>query len=304
MSTADSASDIASRGYAQPEALVSTDWVAEHLDDPQVRIVESNEDPLLYPSGHIPGAAEVDWTRDLNDPVRRDYLGREGFERLMRRLGATPDTTMVFYGDKSNWWACYAFWVFQLFGHRNARVMDGGRVKWEQEGRPLTKRGAELRAQRLHGAGARRPRGPRLSRAGAGARPGEAAARRRAQPGGVQRRAHAHAQLPQRGRAARRPHPGRAEHPLGAGGQREDGTFKTADELRAALRAREGPADRATTSSPTAASASAPATPGSCSPICSAIPRCATTTAAGRSGATWWACRSRSRSRAPLVSAG
>jgi thiosulfate/3-mercaptopyruvate sulfurtransferase len=139
VSTADSASDIASRGYAQPEALVSTAWVAEHLDDPQVRIVESNEDPLLYPSGHIPGAAEVDWTRDLNDPVRRDYLGREGFERLMRRLGATPDTTMVFYGDKSNWWACYAFWVFQLFGHRNARVMDGGRVKWEREGRPLTK---------------------------------------------------------------------------------------------------------------------------------------------------------------------
>ena len=139
MSTADTASDIASRGYAHPEALVSTAWVAEHLNDPQVRVVESNEDPLLYPSGHIPGAAEVDWTRDLNDPLRRDYLGREGFQRLMRRLGATPDTTVVFYGDKSNWWACYAFWVFQLFGHRNARVMDGGRVKWEREGRPLTK---------------------------------------------------------------------------------------------------------------------------------------------------------------------
>ncbi len=139
MATAESASDIAARGYAHPEALVSTAWVADHLSDPKVRIVESNEDPLLYPSGHIPGAAEVDWTRDLNDPLRRDYLGREGFQRLMRRLGATPDTTVVFYGDKSNWWACYAFWVFQLFGHRNARVMDGGRVKWEREGRPLTK---------------------------------------------------------------------------------------------------------------------------------------------------------------------
>jgi thiosulfate/3-mercaptopyruvate sulfurtransferase len=131
--------DITQRGYAQPEALVSTDWVAAHLTDPGVRIVESNEDPLLYPSGHIPGAAEVDWTRDLNDPVRRDYLQRDGFAALMSRLGATPETTVVFYRDKNNWWACYAFWVFQLFGHRNARVMDGGRLKWDQEGRPLTK---------------------------------------------------------------------------------------------------------------------------------------------------------------------
>jgi thiosulfate/3-mercaptopyruvate sulfurtransferase len=131
--------DITQRGYARPEALVSTDWVAAHLADPGVRIVESNEDPLLYPSGHIPGAAEVDWTRDLNDPVRRDYLQRDGFAALMSRLGATPETTVVFYGDKNNWWACYAFWVFQLFGHARARVMDGGRLKWEKEGRPLTK---------------------------------------------------------------------------------------------------------------------------------------------------------------------
>ncbi len=130
-------SAIESRGYAHPEVLVSTDWVAEHLDDPNVRVVESNEDPLLYPSGHIPGAVEVDWTRDLNDPVRRDYLGRAGFEALMRRLGAGPGTTVVFYGDKNNWWATYAFWVFQLFGHGNARVMDGGRLKWQKEGRPL-----------------------------------------------------------------------------------------------------------------------------------------------------------------------
>jgi thiosulfate/3-mercaptopyruvate sulfurtransferase len=118
--------------------LVSTAWVAEHLDDPQVRIVESNEDPLLYRSGHVPGAVEVDWTRDLNDPLRRDYLQRQGFEELMGRIGATPDTTLVFYGDKNNWWATYAFWVFQLFGHGNARIMDGGRLKWTQEERPLS----------------------------------------------------------------------------------------------------------------------------------------------------------------------
>jgi thiosulfate/3-mercaptopyruvate sulfurtransferase len=131
-------SDIADRGYANPEVLVSTDWVAAHLDDPAIRIVESNEDPLLYSSGHMPGAVEVDWTRDLNHPLRRDYLERDGFETLMRRIGVTSDTTVVFYGDKTNWWATYAFWVFQLFGHDRAKVMDGGRLKWEREGRPLT----------------------------------------------------------------------------------------------------------------------------------------------------------------------
>jgi thiosulfate/3-mercaptopyruvate sulfurtransferase len=132
-------SEIESRGYAHPEALVSTEWVSQNLDHPAVRIVESNEDPLIYASGHIPGAVEVDWTRDLNDPVRRDYLRRDGFEALMRRIGVGNDTTVVFYGDKNNWWACYAYWVFQLFGHRAARVMDGGRLKWTKEGRPLTR---------------------------------------------------------------------------------------------------------------------------------------------------------------------
>ncbi|WBL37096.1 sulfurtransferase [Tepidiforma flava] len=131
--------EIASRGYAHPEVLVSTDWVAQHLDDPAIRIIESNEDPLLYPSGHIPGAVQVDWAADLNDPLRRDYLDRAGFEKLASRIGITPDTTVVFYGDKNNWWACYAFWVFQLFGHKNARIMDGGRLKWEKEGRPLVR---------------------------------------------------------------------------------------------------------------------------------------------------------------------
>src|SRR6185436_16718951 len=132
-------SDVASRGYADPSVLVSTEWVAEHLNDPNVRIVESNEDTLLYASGHLPGSVHVDWTHDLNDPVRRDYITRKGFEALMSKIGATPKTTVVFYGDKNNWWACYALWVFQLFGHKNARIMDGGRVKWMKEERPLTK---------------------------------------------------------------------------------------------------------------------------------------------------------------------
>ena len=133
------ATPIEERGYAHPDVLVSTDWVAQHLKDPKVRIIESNEDPLLYPSGHVPGAVHVDWTSDLNDQLRRDYITRERFEALMSRIGATNDTTVVFYGDKNNWWATYAFWVFQLFGHTNAKVMDGGRVKWQKENREMTR---------------------------------------------------------------------------------------------------------------------------------------------------------------------
>jgi thiosulfate/3-mercaptopyruvate sulfurtransferase len=132
-------STIADRGYVHPDVLVSTDWVADHLNDPKVRIVESNEDTLLYASGHLPGAVHVDWTADLNDQIRRDYISRDGFARLASKLGITPDTTVVFYGDKNNWWACYAFWVFQLFGHTNTRIMDGGRLKWEKEGRKLSR---------------------------------------------------------------------------------------------------------------------------------------------------------------------
>ena len=127
--------DIAARGYAHPEALVSTEWVAAHLGDPAVRILESDEDVLLYDSGHIPGALKIDWHTDLNDPVQRDYIARDGFESLVRRLGIDSGTTVVFYGDKNNWWATYALWVFQLFGFTNVRILDGGRAKWESEGR-------------------------------------------------------------------------------------------------------------------------------------------------------------------------
>ena len=128
-----------SNDYAHPEALVSTEWVAEHLHDPKVRLVESNEDVLLYDTGHIPGAVKVDWHDDLNDPIVRDYIGPEQFAELAGRLGITPDTTVVFYGDKNNWWATYAFWVFQLFGHTNAKILNGGRQKWIGEGRTMTR---------------------------------------------------------------------------------------------------------------------------------------------------------------------
>jgi len=128
-----------SNGYANPDVLVSTDWVAQHLNDPKIRLVESNEDVLLYDTGHIPGAVNIDWHADLNDPLMRDYVNPEQFASLLSRNGISPDTTVVFYGDKNNWWASYAFWVFQLFGHKNAKLMNGGRMKWVTEGRELSK---------------------------------------------------------------------------------------------------------------------------------------------------------------------
>jgi thiosulfate/3-mercaptopyruvate sulfurtransferase len=131
--------EIQEKGYANPDALVSTQWVAEHLADTEnVRIVESDEDVLLYDIGHVPNAVKIDWVEDLNDPLMRDYLDPEHFASLMAEKGITPETTVVFYGDRNNWWATYALWVFRLFGHENVRVMDGGRVKWEAEGREMS----------------------------------------------------------------------------------------------------------------------------------------------------------------------
>ena len=128
---------IAARGYARPEKLVSTDWLAAHLGDPALRILESDEDVLLYDMGHIPGAQKIDWHADLNDPVRRDYVSPEAFGELLRARGIDSTTPVILYGDKNNWWAAYALWVFELFGFINVRLLDGGRAKWEAEGRPM-----------------------------------------------------------------------------------------------------------------------------------------------------------------------
>jgi thiosulfate/3-mercaptopyruvate sulfurtransferase len=124
--------------YSQPSALVETAWLAEHLNDPLLRVVESNEDVLLYDTGHIPGAVHIDWHQDLNDPVVRDYIQPSKFADLNSRHGIDPETTIVFYGDKSNWWAAYALWVYRLFGHSNVKILNGGRDKWIAEKRPLT----------------------------------------------------------------------------------------------------------------------------------------------------------------------
>jgi len=125
--------------YAHPEALVETDWLEKHLKDEGIRIVESNEDILLYDTGHIPGAVHIDWRADLQDPLIRDYISPEKFARLCSRHGITPDTICIFYGDKANWWACYALWAFRLFGHEKVKILNGGRDKWKAEGRRMTR---------------------------------------------------------------------------------------------------------------------------------------------------------------------
>ena len=127
------------RGYVNPGVLVTTDWVAQHGNDSGVQVVECDEDVLLYEIGHIPGALKVDWHADLQDPLVRDFIDADGFNALMSRLGISRDTTVVFYGDKNNWWAAYAYWFFRYMGHEDLKIMDGGRAKWEAESRDMTR---------------------------------------------------------------------------------------------------------------------------------------------------------------------
>jgi thiosulfate/3-mercaptopyruvate sulfurtransferase len=125
--------------YVHPETLVDTSWVADHLQDPKVRLIEADEDVLLYEIGHIPGAVKLDWHVDVQDPVSRDFVDKEGFERLLGHWGISNDTTIVLYGDRNNWYAAYSFWLFTGYGHKSLKILNGGRAKWEAEGRPYTK---------------------------------------------------------------------------------------------------------------------------------------------------------------------
>jgi thiosulfate/3-mercaptopyruvate sulfurtransferase len=140
-----SADDTKFSAYAHPERLVTTDWLAEQVAAGRIggpdgiALLESDEDVLLYETGHIPGALKIDWHIDLNDPVSRDYVDGARFAEVMGARGIGRDTTVVVYGDKSNWWAAYALWVFSLFGHEDVRLLDGGRAKWVAEGRELTR---------------------------------------------------------------------------------------------------------------------------------------------------------------------
>lgn len=130
--------------YANPDALVSTDWLAERLDDPAVRVVDVDEDTDAYRRGHIPGAVGWDWNADLHHPVRRDYLGAEGLTDLLEAAGVNDGTTVVLYGGNDNWFAAYAYWLLSHRGFGSLRLLDGGRGKWEAEGRPLTREEPDL----------------------------------------------------------------------------------------------------------------------------------------------------------------
>ena len=138
MTTETDASNPKFQEYANPGRLVTGDWLESRLGQPGLVVVESDEDVLLYETGHIPGAVKVDWHTELNDPVVRDYLDGAGFAELLSRKGISRDDTIVIYGDKNNWWAAYALWVFSLFGHEDVRLLDGGRDRWIAEGRPIT----------------------------------------------------------------------------------------------------------------------------------------------------------------------
>ena len=125
--------------YAHPEVLVTTDWLRENLKTPNVRIVEVDVDPKLYAAGHIPGAVGWDWTTQLQDQVKRDIISREDFEKLNSEAGIKNTDTIIIYGDASNWFAAYGFWLYKIYGHKDVRLLNGGRAKWlNEEGAPLT----------------------------------------------------------------------------------------------------------------------------------------------------------------------
>jgi thiosulfate/3-mercaptopyruvate sulfurtransferase len=136
---------MAENGYAKP-VLVTTDWLSEHLDDENVVVAEVDENPDLYDEGHVPGAVKLHWRDDLQDPIERDLVEKDAFEKLMNQRGISTDSTLVLYGDKNNWFAAYAYWYLKIYGHRDVRILDGGRQKWIDEGRELTTDAPSVRA--------------------------------------------------------------------------------------------------------------------------------------------------------------
>ena len=274
---------------SRSDVLVDADWAEAHIGDPGVVIVEVDEDTSAYDKGHIPSAIKIDWKKDLQDPVRRDFVDKTGFENLLSERGISNDDTVLLYGGNNNWFAAYAYWYFRLYGHDKVLLLDGGRKKWELDSRELT---TDV------------PERPRTSYTAT--RAGRVAARaarrgdrrhRQAQPGRrpVARRVHrpaAGAGPPAAGAgAAGRAHPDRAQRALVQGRQRG---WHVPLRRRAslALRRRGGPGLRPATPSPTAGSASGPRTPGSSCTNCSASPTSRTTTGPGPSTARWSACRS------------
>jgi thiosulfate/3-mercaptopyruvate sulfurtransferase len=222
---------MAESEYAKP-VLVSTEWLAEHLGDDGLVVAEVDENPDLYDEGHIPGAVKLHWRDDLQDPVERDLVGKEEFERLMGSRGIGNETAVVLYGDKNNWFAAYAYWYLKIYGHRDVRILDGGRQKWIDEGRELTvdepsPQPAEYAAQDADEA-IRARRDEVLASLGDGARalvdvrsPQEYAGDLIAPPGYEQEGAQRGGHIPT------------AQSVPWAQAVRDDGTFKSPDELRA-----------------------------------------------------------------------
>ena len=256
-------------------------------------VLESDEDVLLYDTGHIPGALKLDWHQDLNDPVMRDYVDAEQFAAVMSARGVGRDTTVVIYGDKNNWWAAYALWVMSLFGHEDVRLLDGGRAKWVAEGRELTKdvpQVAPLAGDAAYPVVERDDAPIRAFKDDVLAHLGGPLVDVRS-PGEYTGELLHMPDYPQEG-AMRGGHiPGAKSVPW-ARAANEDGTFKSREDLEAIYLAGAGPDALRRRRSPTAASASGRRTPGSCSPTCSASTTSATTTARGPSGATPCASRS------------
>ena len=135
--------------YKHPEVLVSTEWAAEHLNDPKVRLVEVDVDTTAYDQGHIPGAVGWNWQTQLQDNVRRDLITKAALEKLLGKSGISNDTTILLYGDNNNWFAAYAFWQLKYYGHTDVRLINGGRKKWMEEKRPLTTEAAKVRRPRI-----------------------------------------------------------------------------------------------------------------------------------------------------------
>jgi thiosulfate/3-mercaptopyruvate sulfurtransferase len=126
------------QGYANPAALVSTQWVADHVNDSNIRLLEVDVDTTAYEGGHVQGAVGINWTTQLGDPIRRDIPSKEAWAELLSNAGVSNDTRLIFYGDNNNWFAAFAYWVSKIYGHQNAALMNGGRKKWELESRPYT----------------------------------------------------------------------------------------------------------------------------------------------------------------------
>lgn len=221
---------MADKGYVHPEVLVDADWVQAHLNDANVRLIEVDVNTKAYDEGHIAGAVGFNWQRELQDQTVRAPVSKENLEELLSRSGVTNDTTIVLYGDNNNWFAAWSLWIFKYYGHNDVRLLDGGRVKWLADKREVTTEAPSYQRTDYH---AKQPNEDiRAYRDQVLSKLGKAALVDVRSPGEYSGELLAPANLPQEG-AQRGGHiPGAANIPWGQAVQ-EDGTFKSADELRA-----------------------------------------------------------------------